>query len=279
MPMQVGIAATMWRGLVDLPFPEFVAYCKEAGADVLELSGWPSSYSGTLVLDDAGVEQVRTLTRRAGLAVCAVGCPSELVQPEAAGKAEQVALIERLVDVAAALGARTVGLKAGNPLAGMTADAAQALMVETIARAAPHAAEQGIALALENGGTLTNDHTRLLAIIDAVDHPNVRALLDVGNFRRHGYSPEEVLRVVEAVAPRAAHIHFKDGKGVQREFQNVPIGEGDLDMEPILRAIRDAGYRSPLCAQYEGPDQPAVYKRDVAWIRQRTADWGPGGAG
>ena len=278
MPIPVGIAATMWRGLVDLPFPEFVAYCREAGADALELSGWPRSYSGTLVLDAAGVEEVRRLTRQAGLAVCAVGCPSELVQPEEAGKAEQVALIERLVDVAAALGARTVGLKAGNPLEGMTADAAQALMVEVIARAAPHAAARGVALALENGGTLTNDHTRLLAIVDAVDHPNVRALLDVGNFRRHGYPPEEVLRVVEAVAPRAAHIHFKDGKGVQQAFQNVPIGDGDLDMEPILQAIHDAGYRNPLCAQYEGPDQPAVYKRDVAWIRRRTADWEPGGA-
>jgi len=279
MAIPVGIAATMWRGLIDLPFPEFVAYCREAGADALELSGWPRSYSGTLVLDAAGVEEVRRLTRQAGLAVCAVGCPSELVQPEEAGKAEQVALIERLVDVAEALGARTVGLKAGNPLEGMTADAAQALMVEVIARAAPHAAARGVALALENGGILTNDHTRLLAIVDAVDHPNVRALLDVGNFRRHGYSPQDVLRVVEAVAPRSAHIHFKDGKGAQREFQNVPIGDGDLDMEPILQAIRVAGYRSPLCAQYEGPDQPAVYKRDVAWIRRRTADWEPGGVG
>ena len=74
----------------------------------------------------------------------------------------------------------------------------------------------------------------------------------------------------------AAHIHFKDGKGVKREFQNVPIGEGDLDMERILGIIRDSGYRAPLCAQYEGPDQPGVYKRDIAWIRERVADWDDG---
>ena len=44
-------------------------------------------------------------------------------------------------------------------------------------------------------------------------------------------------------------------------------------MDEILEAIRAAGYRRPLCAQYEGPDQPEVYKRDIAWIRQRVANW------
>ena len=49
----------------------FVASCKEAGAEVVELSGWPQSYAGTLVLDEAGVERVRALTHRAGIEVCA----------------------------------------------------------------------------------------------------------------------------------------------------------------------------------------------------------------
>ena len=74
--------------LADLPFPEFVDYCREAGAEVVELSGWPQSYAGTLVLDDAGIE------------VVAVGCPSDLVQPTAEGMAAQVALIARHVEIA-----------------------------------------------------------------------------------------------------------------------------------------------------------------------------------
>lgn len=113
--MKVGIAATMWRGLVDLPFPEFVSYCREAGAEVMELSGFPKSYSGTLVLDEDGVARVRTLTREAGIAVCAVGCPTDLVQSATEGRAEQVGMMRHMVEVAAALGAPVVGLKAGNP--------------------------------------------------------------------------------------------------------------------------------------------------------------------
>jgi sugar phosphate isomerase/epimerase len=272
--MKVGIAATMWKGLVDLPFPEFVAYCKEAGAEVMELSGWPQSYSGSLTLDAAGVEQVRSLTHHHGIEVCAVGCPSDLVQDTPVGLAEQVALIEHCVDVAQSLGARTVGLKAGSPKEGMTPDEAQRLMVETIGKSAGYARPRKIFLALENGGTITNDHTRLVKIVNDVGDDYVRALLDVGNFRRQGYTPDEILGVVKELAPISSHIHFKDGKGIKREFQNVPIGTGDLDMEKVLDLIRASGYRQPLCAQYEGPDQPTVYKQDIEWIRSRTRDWG-----
>ena len=263
----------MWRGLVDLPFPEFVTYCREAGAEVMELSGYPKSYSGTLTLDDSGVEQVRKLTREAGIEVCAVGCPSDLVQPTAEGRAEQVAMMTRMVDVAQAVGAPTVGLKAGSPLEGMSGDEAQALMIQTIKEAAPYAHERKIFLALENGGTLANDHTRLLAVVDGVHDLYVGALLDVGNFRRQGYAPEEVLKVVEEVAPVSAHIHFKDARGSKKEFQNVPLGAGDLAMEEILAAIKKVGYRAPLCAQYEGPDQEGVYPRDIRWIRERVKGW------
>src|SRR5258708_3923480 len=140
--MKVGIAASMWRGLADLPFPEFVEYCRAAGAEAIELSGWPQSYAGTLTLDDVGIAQVRTLTRRAGIAVVAVGCPSDPVQPTAEGMAEQVALIRRHLEIAEALGAQTVGLKAGNPPAGMGADEAQRLMVAALKEAAPYAHER-----------------------------------------------------------------------------------------------------------------------------------------
>src|SRR5687768_17386657 len=49
----------MWRGLADMPFPDYVEYCRLAGAEVIELSGWPSSYSETLRLDDEGVDRGR----------------------------------------------------------------------------------------------------------------------------------------------------------------------------------------------------------------------------
>jgi sugar phosphate isomerase/epimerase/catechol 2,3-dioxygenase-like lactoylglutathione lyase family enzyme len=271
--MKVGIAASMWRGLADMPFPEYVEYCRDADADVIELSGWPDSYSRTLALDDAGIEQVRALTGRAGIDVCAVGCPSELVQPTPEGQAEQVALIKRYVDVAVALGAPVVGIKAGNPLDGMSVGEAQALMIQVLQQAAPYAHERTTFLAVENGGKVTSDHTRLLAVVHGTRDLYVRALLDVGNFRRDGYSPSEVLAVVEEVAPVSAHVHLKDGLGQRPDFKAVPLGEGDIDMERVMRAIKVSGYLYPLCTQYEGPAQREVYARDVAWVKARAGGW------
>jgi sugar phosphate isomerase/epimerase/catechol 2,3-dioxygenase-like lactoylglutathione lyase family enzyme len=275
--MQVGIAASMWRGLADMPFPEYVAYCREAGAETIELSGWPDSYSKTLTLDDAGIETVRKLTGQAGLGVIALGCPSDLVQPTPEGLAEQVRLIQHHVDLAVELGSQTVGLKAGNPAEGMSLDEAEALMIAVLKEAAPHAHERGVFLALENGGQVTNDHQRLLRIVHGTRDLYVRALLDTGNFLRHGYSPAEVLDVVAEVAPVSAHVHLKDGRGHRREFKDTPLGQGDLDCERMLRLIRVSGYLFPLCVQYEGPDQPGVYAQNVRWVKERVGGWEPSG--
>src|SRR5579883_2402899 len=93
MTVKVGIASSMWRGLADMPFPEYVAYCQQAGAEVIELSGWPQSYGG-LRLDAEGLEQIRKLTRQAGIEVIAIGSPDDFVQPTADGMAEQVKLVK-----------------------------------------------------------------------------------------------------------------------------------------------------------------------------------------
>jgi len=267
--VKVGIAASMWRGLADLPFPEFVAYCKGAGAEVMELSGWPDSYAKTLTLDDAGVRQVQD----AGIEICAVACPSELVQSTPEGRAEQVALMKRHVDLAVQLGATTVGLKAGNPLEGMSVDEAQELITETIKGAAAYAHQHHVFLALENGGQVTNDHKRLVKIVNDVHDLYTRALPDTGNFLRFGYSPTEVLDIVAELAPISSHLHLKDGRGHRRDFKDTALGEGELDCERMLRLIRVSGYLWPICVQYEGPDQPGVYARNVQWVKERVGGW------
>lgn len=98
--MKVGIASSIWRGLADLPFSEYVAYSQTAGADVMELSGWPQSYSGTLRLDAVGAETARTEARRAGVEVIAIGSPDDFVQATPEGMEAQVKLVTDFVDLA-----------------------------------------------------------------------------------------------------------------------------------------------------------------------------------
>ena len=59
--MQVGIASSMWRGIVDLPFPEYLTWAKGAGAETIEVAAWPRSYSGALTLDAATAVPARVI--------------------------------------------------------------------------------------------------------------------------------------------------------------------------------------------------------------------------
>jgi len=52
--VKVGIASSMWRGLADLPFPEYVSYCRQAGAEVIERSGSPRRRVGVPLLRRPG---------------------------------------------------------------------------------------------------------------------------------------------------------------------------------------------------------------------------------
>ena len=271
--MQVGIASSMWRGLADLPFPEYVTHCRDAGAEVIELSGWPDSYGRTLTLDEAGIAQARALTGQAGMTIVAVGCPDDLVQPDETALAEQVALIRRTIDVAASVGAHVVALKVGTPKEGVDTEAAVNLIISGLKQVADYAEERRVFLALENRSTLTNDVDLLLRVINETRNKYVRALLDTGNFLQRGYSPDEVLEAVERVAPYTVHTHLKDGRGHGTEFRPAPLGRGELDIPRILRVLKVCGYLRPICAQYEGPDQPAVYPEEVRYIREHTRDW------
>jgi sugar phosphate isomerase/epimerase/catechol 2,3-dioxygenase-like lactoylglutathione lyase family enzyme len=271
--VKVGIASSMWRGLADLPFPEYVEYCRQAGADVMELSGWPKSHAGTLTLDDAGVEQVQALTQRAGLEVVAIGSPDDFVQTTPEGMAEQVALVKGFVDLAIKLGVPTISLKVGSPKEGVSEDDAVGLIVEGLNQVAPYALEHSVFLALENRTTLTNNTEVVLRILRELKNLRVRVLLDTGNLLQYGLSPGEVLQAVETLAPYTVHTHLKDGRGHRKEFRPAPLGQGELDMDAILRILRVSGYLHPLCVQYEGPDQPGVYPEDVRYVRERVGNW------
>jgi len=266
----------MWRGLADLPLSEYVTYCQQAGADVIELSGWPQSYSGTLRLDAAGAETVRTATARAGVEVVAIGSPDDFVQATSEGLDAQVKLVTGFVDLATAIGASVVALKVGTPKEGIATDDAVDLIVEGLRQVAPYARDRKVFLALENRSTLTNDVELMLRILRDVHNLYVRVLLDTGNLLQFGYSPDEILLAVERLAPYTVHSHLKDGRGHRKEFRPAALGQGELDVDRILRILKVSGYLHPLCVQYEGPGQPEVYPADVRYVRERAADWETG---
>jgi sugar phosphate isomerase/epimerase len=128
---------------------------------------------------------------------------------------------------------------------------------------ADHAATLGITTMVENHGFFINFSERLRRLVHAVDRPNFRLLLDVGNFL---CIDEDPLVAVPLSLPLAEVVHLKDFRVLDtappgddwletlagRGILGTVVGYGDLQIERVVAQIKHAGYRGPLSIEFEG---------------------------
>ena len=83
-------------------------------------------------------------------------------------------------------------------------------------------------------------------VLERVDRSNIRMNLDPINFERVGVDSLEAVRLL---APWVGHVHLKGlDRGGFCEF-----GVGDVDLTPVLGALRSQGYAGSFSVEYEGP--------------------------
>ncbi|RCX18182.1 sugar phosphate isomerase/epimerase [Fontibacillus phaseoli] len=131
-------------------------------------------------------------------------------------------------------------------------------------RIADHAAQYGITTSVENHGYYVQASDRVQALLHAVDRPNYKTTLDVGNFVCVDENP---VTAVKSNLKYASMVHIKDfyirpsyrnpGEGWFRSsggnyLRGAIAGHGDIDLPEILRAIKSSGYDGFLSIEYEG---------------------------
>ncbi len=131
-------------------------------------------------------------------------------------------------------------------------------------RIADHAAGHGITTSVENHGYYVQASDRVQTLVHAVDRPNFRTTLDVGNFVCVDENP---LTAVRNNLPIASMVHIKDfyirpsrlnpGEGWFRSaggnyLRGAIAGQGDLDLYEILAEVKSSGYDGFLSIEYEG---------------------------
>lgn len=106
--------------------------------------------------------------------------------------------------------------------------------------------QRGIILAMENHGDTTAE--QMLSLLSAVNSPWLKLMVDTGNFPPKKRVGPDTYSSIERCAPHAAFTHFK--------FYNIaPDGKDmEFDHDRIIRILCDAGYRGPLCLEYEGAE-------------------------
>jgi sugar phosphate isomerase/epimerase len=117
---------------------------------------------------------------------------------------------------------------------------------------------------VENHGFFVQDSDRCAALMEAVNHPNFGALVDIGNFL---CADDDPVRAVTRMAPYAFHVHAKDfhrkpgsedpGRGWGRSrggnlYRGAIIGHGNVDVPGCLAALKSAGYDGFVSIEFEG---------------------------
>ncbi|MGZ9583540.1 sugar phosphate isomerase/epimerase family protein [Paenibacillus marinisediminis] len=180
----------------------------------------------------------------------------------------EVERVKKHVDAAHRLGVKRMRHDvASRPLAEMGTEYFEQdlpKLVEACQRIADHAQAYGITTSVENHGFYMQASERVRRLVIAVDRPNFRTTLDVGNFI---CVDEPSLFAVQNNLPYASMVHLKDfyvrpsqqnpGEGW---FQSVHgqyvrgaiVGQGDLQLHEIVRYVKQSGYDGFLSIEFEG---------------------------
>ena len=125
-----------------------------------------------------------------------------------------------------------------------------------------HAADLGMQIALELEPfklSLVNNVETMVRFIDDVNHPAVRANIDISHLQLSGTAPEELRRL----KGKAIHVHLSDCDG--KVHGDLPPGRGVVKFGPYLREIKNLGMDGALSIELEYAPQP---DKIVDWVRE-----------
>jgi len=145
-------------------------------------------------------------------------------------------------------------------------------LLATLGEAGKMAADRGVTLAFETG----QESALLLRLtLDELDSPHLKVNFDPANMLL--YDMGDPLHAVEVLADRIRSVHVKDARRPTipgNWGQEVPIGQGEVNIPQFLRTLGAVGYAGPLMVEREvgtGPARLADIRAGLDVIRQALA--------
>lgn len=272
--MKIGVSSySFHRYLANGTLDRFgvIAKAKELGFDGVEFSGLgiPADDPGILPL----ARKIREAAAEAGLPIFSYTIPGNFLQEK--GWQAEVERLRGEVKVAVELGVPcmrhdTAWAPPGgkNPADESAFDEVLPILAQGCRAVTEFAADRGIRTMVENHGYFVQEARRCEKLMQAVNHANFGALIDMGNFLCADDDPVSACR---RMAPYAFHFHAKDfhvkpataanpGEGWFQSrggnyLRGSILGHGNVDVPGCIRAVRSAGYSGPLSIEFEGLEE------------------------
>ncbi|GIJ55428.1 sugar phosphate isomerase/epimerase family protein [Virgisporangium aurantiacum] len=183
-------------------------------------------------------------------------------------RAVRIDFLRRAVAIGADLGAEAVSCWAGVRPSDVDADTAWKRLVDGVAEVVDAAAGAGVPIGFEpEPGMLVEDIAgwrRLRADLGAP--PAFGLTLDIGHCRCL-----EPIGVPECVADVAEHlVNVQIDDMVRGVHEHLEFGSGEIDFPPVLRALREGGYRGLVAVELPRHSHaaPEVARRSLEFLRQ-----------
>jgi sugar phosphate isomerase/epimerase len=180
------------------------------------------------------------------------------------------------IELASRMGHDLLRITAGSPASrgDEPADVLVERLVGPVRRAADHAADLGLRLALENHGDLRV--ADILDLFGRVDRPNLGVCLDNVNLIRVG---DDMAEGTRTLAPLTLLVQLKDHEAGDPTVWGGPVctalGEGVADLEGLIAILAAAGFDGAVCVELAslGPtdvDELAMIERSVTWLHSHV---------
>jgi len=246
----------------------FLDYAAETGFEAVELQSadvWPADCDNP----EKQAEAARKMVETRGMVVSALAAQNDFVVVEPQVISYQVERMERIGRLAQILGTNIIRSEGGARKDEVALEDEPNAMIECFKRCGEFMERDGVLLALDNHGFVTNDAELELRIFEKVGSPNLGANLDTMNYRWMGHSIETCNRFYDLIAPRTFHVHLKDGTGSIEKYVGSVLGDGELDVAYSVQALQKAGYNGTYCAEWEGKGESATgYAGCLQWMKK-----------
>jgi L-ribulose-5-phosphate 3-epimerase len=269
----IGVSTySFWRFLPDskLSMEDCIDQAAEMGFDAVEILEMQMAKK-----DDATLQSLKRRAWLNGLCFNGLSTHQGFVSPDADNRKQNIDKTIASIELAYKLGIPTMRVNTGRwgttksfdelmknrgiepPLKDYTDEDAFPWVIESLKKCLPAAEKAGVTLCLENHWGLARTPEGLLRIVEAVDSPWLRALMDTGNFLEDPYDK------LKKIAPRTAFVQAKTyyGGGIWYTL--------DLDYERIVAILRAQKYRGYISLEFEGKeDWRTAVPKSLALLRK-----------
>jgi len=271
-PNRIAVSTySFWRFKKDLKLP--IEACIDEAAEM----GFDGVEILHIQMEKESNDYLQNLKRRAlvnGIDLCGMSTHQGFVSPDKAKRQKNIDHTIKCIELAYKLGIPIIRINTGRwgtiksfdelmanrgiepPLPGYTDEDGFKWVIDSIKKCLPVARKCGVILGLENHWGLARTPQGLLRIVDAIDSPWLKVLLDTGNFLEQPYDK------LDRCAPQAVFMHAKTyyGGGLWYTL--------DLDYPRIARIMRKHNFRGYVSLEFEGnEDYKTAIPKSLAMLR------------